>query len=69
MCYRCAKNKVDVFKGIQGKLDDVESYIGKDKLAKAIAGGDLATLKTSTVGKVSVLEIINGVKSLAGKAA
>ena len=65
--WKKALDKVDVFKGIQGKLDDVESYIGKDKLAKAIAGGDLATLKTSTVGKVSVLEIINGVKSLAGK--
>ena len=62
-----ALDKVDVFKGIQNKLDDVESYIGKDKLAEAIAGGDLATLETSTVGKVSVLDIINSVKKLAGK--
>ena len=62
-----ALDKVDVFKGIQSKLDDVESYIGKDKLAKAIAGGDLATLEKNTVGKVSVLDIINSVKKLAGK--
>ena len=60
-------DKVDVFKGIQGKLDDVESYIGKDKLAKAIAGGDLATLEKNTVDGISVLSIINGVKKLAGK--
>ena len=65
--WKKALDKVDVFKGIQSKLDDVESYIGKDKLAKAIAGGDLATLENNTVGKVSVLSIINGVKKLAGK--
>ena len=39
-----ALDGVNVFKGIQNQLGDVQKYLGKDKLAKIIAGGDLSDL-------------------------
>ena len=60
-------DKVDVFKGIQKKLDKVDDYMDENKLAKAIAGGDLDTVKDDEVYGVSVLTIIKGVQKLAGK--
>ena len=60
-------DKVDVFKGIQKKLDKVDDYMDSNKLAKAIAGGDLDTVKDDEVYGVSVLTIIKGVQKLAGK--
>ena len=60
-------DKADVFKGLQKKLDKVDDYMDSNKLAKAIAGGDLDTVKDDQVFGVSVLTIIKGVQKLAGK--
>ena len=61
-----ALDGVNVFKGIQNQLGDVQKYLGKDKLAKIIAGGDLTELKGVKVGGSDIVGILQATDVLTG---
>jgi len=59
-------DQVDVFKGIQKQLGNVEDYVDQNKLAKVIAGGDLNTLSDIKIGGASLPEIMKKTNELLG---
>ena len=59
-------DQVEIFKGIQTKLGKVEDYVDQNKLAKAIAGGDLNTLSDIKIGGSSLPEIMKKTNELLG---
>ena len=59
-------DQVEVFKGIQTKLGKVEDYVDQNKLAKAIAGGDLNTLSDIKIGGSNLTEIMKKTNELLG---
>ena len=59
-------DQVEVFKGIQTKLGNVEDYVDQNKLAKVIAGGDLNTLSDIKIGGSSLTEIMKKTNELLG---
>ena len=59
-------DQVEIFKGIQKQLGNVEDYVDQNRLAKAIAGGDLNTLSDIKVGGSSLPEIMKKTNELLG---
>ena len=59
-------DQVEIFKGVQKQLGNVEDYVDQNRLAKAIAGGDLNTLSDIKIGGSSLPEIMKKTNELLG---
>ena len=64
--FQKALDQVDVFKGIQKTIGNVNSYLDEGQLAKSIAGGDLSDIATTTVEQSKLVDLLKTTDQLTG---